>query len=403
MSVQNIGTNRWRVKVKTGLDPATGKEEYADKIRKGTRQDAADYEAELRFEANGAPTRRITLSCLFRMWVKDMESGARPRAQNTLDYYGIAIDKHIAPVLGHVMLPDLGEAAIESFFAGLPAGSVRVMCKKTLSASLNWAKRKRMLGENPLDYCEIEVGKGGRRSYDAFSDAECRRILAAARGTDIEAGVLAMLGEGARREEACALDCEDYDEEGGRFAVRRAYVVLTRSGRCSMKGPKNDASWRDLVFEGYFRERLAELMRGRTGPVMQTRGRRMRPDTFYDRFAALLAREGVRYLPVGHLRHTYATRMLQRGVDPETLRQLMGHARLSTILERYVKSSEEAKRRARKAGSEGMSPSGDTECSYKNACTDGGDGGPGARKGPATSNIIEFPSPNVTKTIWKSV
>lgn len=384
-------------------DPASGKEEYTDRIINGSQQDAKDYEAELRFEAKGTPTQRITLACLLRLWLKDLEFGAKKRAQNTLDYYGIAVDKRINPAIGNILLPDLDEKIIESFFSTLPMGSVRVMCMKTLSASLNWAKRKRMLRENPLIYCEIEVGKGGQRNYDAFSDDDCRHILAAIRGLDIEAGVLIMLGEGARREEACAFDCEEYDAVRGTLNVWRAYVVLTRSGKCTLKDPKNNASYRELMFDGYCRDRLAELTCDRSGPMMVLRGLRMRPDTFYDRFKTLLAREGIRYLPVGHLRHTYATRMLQRGTDPETLRQLMGHARLSTILERYVKSGEDAKMRARKAASSGITPLGDTNRAQTNICTAKNEGIRQVKKQSMTSNVIVFPSPNVTKTITNSV
>jgi site-specific recombinase XerD len=43
---------------------------------------------------------------------------------------------------------------------------------------------------------------------------------------------------------------------------------------------------------------------------------------------------GLRFVPYD-LRHTYATRAIEGGMDPLTLMKLMGHANLSTTL-RYV-------------------------------------------------------------------
>ena len=134
MSVQNIGRNRWRVKVSLGFDPVTGKEVWFDKRLRGTYQEALDLEAERRFEARGTVSSRITLRALSEMWLADLAGGAHPREQNTIDYYSLALDNKILPVLGDVLLPALDSGAIEGLFASLPEGSVRVQARKTLSA-----------------------------------------------------------------------------------------------------------------------------------------------------------------------------------------------------------------------------------------------------------------------------
>ena len=55
---------------------------------------------------------------------------------------------------------------------------------------------------------------------------------------------------------------------------------------------------------------------------------------------------GIKHFCMHALRHTFATRCIERGVHPKALQKLLGHKLLSTTMDIYVGVSEETKREA---------------------------------------------------------
>ena len=52
---------------------------------------------------------------------------------------------------------------------------------------------------------------------------------------------------------------------------------------------------------------------------------------------------GIKPISMHVLRHSYATRAIERGVNPKTLQKLLGHASLQTTMDTYVHVTDESK------------------------------------------------------------
>ncbi len=61
-------------------------------------------------------------------------------------------------------------------------------------------------------------------------------------------------------------------------------------------------------------------------------------------FKAACRRAGIKGLRFHDLRHTFATRLVEKGADTETVRDLLGHHSI-TVTQRYTHSNDERKRK----------------------------------------------------------
>ena len=70
----------------------------------------------------------------------------------------------------------------------------------------------------------------------------------------------------------------------------------------------------------------------------------MEPRTYQYRFERYIAAAGIAEVNFHVLRHTFATRFIERGGDPKTLSELLGHASVEITLNKYVHPSLDIKR-----------------------------------------------------------
>ena len=124
--------------------------------------------------------------------------------------------------------------------------------------------------------------------------------------------------------------------------------------------PKSDKSKREIPLPDFLMPYIDEYHAAReaerkaAGDIYDERGfiicneigNPVEPRTMQDTFKRLIKAAGIEDANFHCLRHTFATRALESGVEIKTLSEILGHADVSTTFNKYAHSLPEQKRKA---------------------------------------------------------
>ena len=197
--------------------------------------------------------------------------------ETTLALYRRTINQHVRPKIGNVRLDKLTREHVERVLDNARDCSTRKrkgqpLCGRTkrnilirVRSVLAWGSKNyegvRNIARN------VEPPLIEDREDVAFDGERVRKLLKAAKGTEIEAAVIAAIGTGLRRGELCALRWCDIDLDKAVLRVRQSAALL--DGRIITKAPKTKGSRRDVSMPDFVVTALRAASRatGRAPPT----------------------------------------------------------------------------------------------------------------------------------------
>ncbi len=232
---------------------------------------------------------------------------------------------------------------------------VQVM-RTVLSAALTRAVREELIIRNVARL--VELPEWQRGTIRPWSADEARRFLAAAKADPLYPAFVLLLLYGLRRGEALGLRWNDIDFDAGTIHVRQQLQRI--SGELRLGPVKTSAGRRDLPLLDLARQAL-KLQAERqaayradmgcawpaTDLVFTTRtGRPVEPRNFVRSFRRICDDNNIRLIKVHHLRHTVGSLLKDLRVPARDAQTILGHARISTTLEIYTDTDDQAQRDA---------------------------------------------------------
>jgi integrase len=286
---------------------------------------------------------KVTLREAAERWLGMAEGGAiRTRSgdhykPSALRGYEQSLRLRLLPPLGahrlsEVTRPDLQRLVARWHEEGLSASSIR----NTINALRAIYRSTDLLTDgtiltNPTIGLRLPAVRGKRERIAAPDEAA--RLVAALPEADRALWGTALYA-GLRLGELQALTWADVDLAGGTISV-----VRSLDPKAGPVEPKSRAGRRRVPIAAVLRELLIEhrLGSGReSGLVFSRTGEKaLAPSAINDRAQRAWRKGGLRPIGLHECRHTCASYFIAAGVNAKTLSTFMGHANITTTLDRY--------------------------------------------------------------------
>ena len=241
--------------------------------------------------------------------------------QRTFEHYEDIVRRQIVPRLGGYELETLLPSVLQEFTAELCEQYAVNTVSGIISVLKNSLKAARRTGFIDHEYSDsIQMPKSREKEVSCFSVADQKKIERAVfkSGKDRLFGIVLCLYTGLRIGELMALKWDDIDLQRGALSVNKTCRDRWQNGQYirQLDTPKTVSSKRIIPIP---KQLLPYL-------------------TYQKTFERLLIRENIPHKGFHALRHTFATRALECGMDVKTLSEILGHKNATITLNRYAHS-----------------------------------------------------------------
>jgi len=304
------------------------------------------------------PDESWKLGAYLEYWLEHIVK--RNRRPATYALYESITRLYLIPGLGRKSLVRLSVPAVQLFLnqrieAGDSIRKVQVM-RSVLSAALSRAVREELVTRNVARH--VELPEWRRNTIRPWTADEAKRFLSASKADPLHNAFVLLIVYGLRRGEVLGLGWDDIDPEAGTIRIRQQ--IQRVRGELQLGPVKTHARQRTLPLLDLAAQALAAqadrqaryradmgLAWPETGLVFTTRtGRPVEPRNFVRSFRRICDNHDVRLIKVHHIRHTVASILKDLHVPARDAQAILGHTRISTTLEIYTDTADEAKRDA---------------------------------------------------------
>lgn len=288
----------------------------------------------------------LTVNILICEWLNCIKNQVKP---NTYQKYESICKNHIVNELGSVLVKLISNYALINFTnhlkeKNLSAKSINDILI-VLGLAFKYAEEEYEITTPRIRYLKEE--KKEMRVLSVNEQLQLTTYLNS--NIDInKLGILLALFTGIRVGELCALQWDDITDNY--IQINKTMIrVKTENDKTEIKigSPKSDSSKR-LIPTPQCLLPLIKQFRHTVYVLSNNKLTYTEPRLMQIKFEKMIKECGLEKTNFHALRHTFATRCVEAGVDVKTLSEILGHSDVKTTLNRYVHSSFELKQKSMK-------------------------------------------------------
>ena len=319
------------------------------------KKDVLDWIASVRTEASFGFT-PSDQNYTVKEWMEIyFEKWYKPRVtKSTYDNTYNLIKNHLYPTLGNTLLKDLNSSIIQEAYPKMWSGKIYSdgtikIFSSAFRQALICAQNEGLIKKNP-HYGVIIPKTRKIKQVDAYTTEDYRKIIEYTKDkSDINRVFYLLAATGMRVGECIALNWKDVDLDKGTINITK--TAVNHKGHMVIQNhPKTEQSVRQIYVPENtitFMRRLQDnetILEGLIFP--NEHGNVYHTSALRSRWIKVCAELEIPYKNLHALRHSWATRAIEKHVDVHTVSKMLGHKSIATTLDIYKSVFAEQKKEA---------------------------------------------------------
>ncbi len=279
-------------------------------------------------------------------WLQEwLNSSVKPLVKtSTYSKYCDISRLHLIPKLGHYEINEITIEVIQSYIATLCETYAPNTVNGIVNVLISALKRAEKIGYIDYHFTDrIQKPKIREKKVECFSKDEQRKIehYILSSGKTKLFGIILSLYSGVRIGELLALTWNDIDLDEGILYITKSCRDAWQNGeykKC-FDTPKTINSERIIPIPKQIISILKKIkLNNKSNYIVSNSTTGVSIRSYQRSFELLLKKLSIRHRGFHSLRHTFATRALECGMDVRTLAELLGHKNPTITLKRYAHS-----------------------------------------------------------------